>query len=317
MSNSEKQSAGISLLSDGLPSYEELRAERALKDTFAKVVKDHEEIEKLFLSVAAQLETTPKIGEGHDLCKEWNQLRKKHRKLYRDSQLNASQCASFLRNFSDILVPLSKSKMTMREKTFMINKFLDAIPAHQDAARDVATRFQELGKEVEVFPVKVSCFLRSEADSGGFWQSIWSGVEDLCMAIWSVLHRLLSAIISLFQSVLGLVKGIRFSCGPFISVDIELQGSSTVPSRGSTRSSFRRAQDECDEIKEHLGGFEDAWHLVRLSCDNLLQNMTMANGLSSIPLACDAHIKAASGVYNPLIQCLSAYAAGKSPLAFS
>ena len=57
------------------PSYEELRAERVLKETFAKLVIDHEEIQKLFISVAGELETTPKIGEGHALCKEWNDLR--------------------------------------------------------------------------------------------------------------------------------------------------------------------------------------------------------------------------------------------------
>lgn len=209
--------------------------------------------------------------------------------------------------------------MTMREKTFMINKFLEAIPPHQEAARDIATRFQELGKEVEVFPVKVSCYLRSEAESGGFWQSLWSGVEELCMSIWNALYGLLHAIINLFRNVLSLVKGIRFSCGPFISIDIELQGppssNTNGPAGGSTRTTIRRAQEHCKELKETLSGFEDAWHLVELCCDNLLQNISMANNLSSIPPASDAHLKSAAGIYNPLIHCLSAYAAGKSPLA--
>lgn len=57
-----------------LPSYEDLQAERDLKGSFAQLLKDHEEIQRLFKSVSSQLETTPKIGEDHDLCREWNAL---------------------------------------------------------------------------------------------------------------------------------------------------------------------------------------------------------------------------------------------------
>lgn len=61
---------------DELPSYEQLRAERNLKESFARVVQDQQEIQKLFTSVAAKLETTPNIGEGHALCTEWDGLRR-------------------------------------------------------------------------------------------------------------------------------------------------------------------------------------------------------------------------------------------------
>ena len=53
-----------------------------------------------------------------------------------------------------------------------------AIPVHQQAAKRTSERFHELSKQVEVFPVKVSSFLRQEADKGGFWASLWSGVEE-------------------------------------------------------------------------------------------------------------------------------------------
>ena len=59
-----------------LPTYEELQAERDLKGSFAQLLKDHEEIQRLFKSVASQLETTPKIGQDHDLTREWNTLYK-------------------------------------------------------------------------------------------------------------------------------------------------------------------------------------------------------------------------------------------------
>lgn len=63
-------------IGDELPTYEQLRAERNLKESFAKVVQDQQEIQKLFTSVAAKLETTPNIGVGHELCTEWNSLRR-------------------------------------------------------------------------------------------------------------------------------------------------------------------------------------------------------------------------------------------------
>ena len=61
---------------DEPPSYEELRAERTLKESFAKVVQDQQEIQQLFTSVSAKLETTPNIGAGHALCTEWDGLRR-------------------------------------------------------------------------------------------------------------------------------------------------------------------------------------------------------------------------------------------------
>ena len=97
-----------------LPTYEELQTERSLKESFAQLARDHEDIQGLFKNVAKHLETTPEIGENHELSKEWDRMFKvefihvdpsttlisanfqRHRKLYKDSQLNADQCASFL-----------------------------------------------------------------------------------------------------------------------------------------------------------------------------------------------------------------------------
>lgn len=81
-------------------------------------------------------------------------------------------------DFSTILVPLSHSSMTLPEKHFMIEKFLEAIPAHQEAAKRVAVKFQELSKDVEIFPVKISSYLRNEAEGTGLLAGIWSGIEE-------------------------------------------------------------------------------------------------------------------------------------------
>lgn len=70
---SEQPRAGPSTHA-GPPSYESLQAERDLKESFAQLSRDHEEIQGLFKKVAAQLESTPKIGDEHELCREWNAL---------------------------------------------------------------------------------------------------------------------------------------------------------------------------------------------------------------------------------------------------
>ncbi|KAL4245581.1 hypothetical protein ABKN59_009628 [Abortiporus biennis] len=299
------------------PSYDQLQTERNLKDNFSKLIKDHEEIQTLFVSVSGQLESTPKIGEGHDLCVEWNGLRKKHRKLYRESQLNASQCASFLDNFSRVLIPLSKSRMTAQEKTFMINKFVETIPVHQKAARKNAEKFHELGKHVEVFPIKVSAYLRNEAEGSGFWYNVWSGVEELCMSIWNALYGLLKAIVNTFKEMLSRVGRIRLSCCLVLEVDVELSEASQSllpPTRTRKQSTIGQAKEECKDLASNLYGFEDAWHLVRLSCQNLLYNVAMAKSFMTIPPASDTHLKTAEMTYIPLVQCLIAYSRGENTL---
>lgn len=109
------------------------------------------------------------------------------------------------------------------------------------------------------------------------------------------------------------------------------QKLSEEPSTGSTLSSTKR---DCEEIGDRLYGFEDAWHMVRLACTNLLENVDMAGQVSvrplpsfypligdakflsaqSVPDAANANLEAAQIVYYPLVHCLRAYASGKSPL---
>lgn len=81
-SDKSRPGALTSQVLEELPTYEEIRAERTLKDAFSKLVKDHDEIKKLFVSVAAELEATPKIGKDHELCEEWNGLRQVSAKFY-------------------------------------------------------------------------------------------------------------------------------------------------------------------------------------------------------------------------------------------
>ena len=49
---------------------------------------------------------------------------------------------------------------------------------HLHAARDNAERFNDLAKEVELFPRKVASALRIKAEPAGFFESIWTGIEE-------------------------------------------------------------------------------------------------------------------------------------------
>ena len=49
---------------------------------------------------------------------------------------------------------------------------------HLNAARENAEKFSELAKEVEVFPRKVASALRLKAEPQGFFESVWTGLEE-------------------------------------------------------------------------------------------------------------------------------------------
>lgn len=285
-----------------------------LRESFATLVNDQLEIQNLFKSVACQLETTPQLGEHHPLAEEWNTLRQRHRKVYRDSQHNAGQCASFLNNYVEVVIPLAQSSMAIKDKKIMIDKFLEAITVHQDTARRVATKFHELGKDVERFQLKVASALRCQAEPSGFLQSIWSGLEEICMTIWQTLHKLLRAMVDTFRSMLSRIRTIRIHC--VVRVDIEFSQYSHLPSDmqdDSPRATAARVRADCKELTDQLSGFEDAWHTVRLSCADLLINLAMAKSMTSIHAVFDANVRSAGIIYTPLVECLRAYSLGRAP----
>ena len=49
-----------------------------------------------------------------------------------------------------------------------------------------------MGKKIEIFPLKVSSYLREEAEAGGFWWHLWTGVEEcvLSVSVWDLLTLL-------------------------------------------------------------------------------------------------------------------------------
>ncbi|CDO69161.1 hypothetical protein BN946_scf185042.g63 [Trametes cinnabarina] len=311
---------------EGLPSYNDVRAaQRArqeLKQNFVTLTNDQLDIQELFRSVAAQLESTPEIGEQHPLSTEWNELRQRHRKIYRDSQQNAGLCAHFLKNFAEILVPLSQStQVSLAQKKQMIGKFLETIPVHLNAARENAERFGELGKDVEVFPRKVASALRLKAEPQGFFESVWTGIEELCMSIWNRLNRLLMKIVDMFKMMLSRLEKMRFSCFG-ISLDIHFTRYQSLDPDANLhemtpRQVVGQLEDDTKMIVQKLTAFESAWHVVRLACSRLMSDLALAKSFTScnppIPEACDSNLCAAALVHTPLVECLNAYSMGKSP----
>ncbi|KAI8993973.1 hypothetical protein BD414DRAFT_269019 [Trametes punicea] len=311
----------------GLPSYSDVQAAQRsraeLKQSFMTLTNDQLDIQELFKSVAAQLESTPEIGEQHPLSNEWNELRQRHRKVYRDSQQNAGLCAHFLKNFAEILVPLSQSReVSMEQKRQMIGKFLETIAVHLNAAKENVEKFSELGKEVEVFPRKVASALRLKAEPEGFFGSIWTGLEELCMSIWNTLNRLLTKIVNVFKLMLARLEKMRFSCFG-ISLDIHFSRyQSLEPEEPDTHEMTPRQvagviEEDAKAISEKLTAFESAWHVVGLACSRLMSDLALARSFTScsspVPQACDSNLRAAGLVHAPLVECLNAYSMGKSP----
>ncbi|KAI1795534.1 hypothetical protein LXA43DRAFT_990948 [Ganoderma leucocontextum] len=314
-----------------LPTYSDVqahyRARAELKQNFTTLRNDQQNIQELFKTVAAELEATPEIGDKHPLSKEWNALRQRHRKIYRESQQNAGLCAQFLKNFAEILVPLSQSEdLSVDQKKVMIGKFLETIPIHLNAAKDNAESFSDLSKDVELFPRKVASALRIKAEPSGFFESIWTGIEGLCYTIWQTLNRLLTKLVYTFKVALARLEKLRFTCFG-ISVDVHFNRDESLEQAPMLQNGEHELtaheqvageiQDSCDVLQHKLTAFESAWHIVRLACSRLSSDLALARSFTicypPVPQAVDTNLRAAALVHTPLVDCLNAYAIGKSP----
>ena len=56
--------------------------------------------------------------------------------------------------------------------------FTQTIPVHLNAARENADSFNELAKEVEVFPRKVASALKVQAQSAGILETAWNAITQ-------------------------------------------------------------------------------------------------------------------------------------------
>ncbi|TBU48125.1 hypothetical protein BD309DRAFT_950348 [Dichomitus squalens] len=318
------------MFQSGLPTYSEIqahyRARAELKQNFATLINDQRDIQELFKTVAAELDATPEVGEKHALSDEWNRLRRRHSKIYRESQQNAALCAQFLKNFAEILVPLSQSEdLTIDQKKLMIGKFLETIPVHLNAAHANAESFSELAKDVEVFPRKVASALRIKAEPPGLLASIWTGIEEVCYNVWQTLNRLLTKLVYTFKVALARLEKLRFSCFG-ISVDMHFnryESLEPAPLSQNESEEERReriaseVQDNCDALQHKLTAFESAWYIVRLACSRLSSDLALAKTFTTcyppVPQAVDTNLRAAALVHTPLVDCLNAYSTGQLP----
>ena len=75
------------------PSYNDDMARAELKRKFTTLVKDQQDIQELFKTIARELQATPEIGDKHPLLNEWEALREVSASFVRSSTasvLNAS-----------------------------------------------------------------------------------------------------------------------------------------------------------------------------------------------------------------------------------
>ncbi|KAK7692178.1 hypothetical protein QCA50_003799 [Cerrena zonata] len=308
--NSEKSqlpsTVGATVGADELPSYQQLHMEQDLKQTFTQLILDHQEIQRLFSSVSATLANTPHVGAGHDLYIVWDCLWKRHDAAHRASQRNASKCAQILEDYTSVLVPLSKANMDVEKKAKVINIFMEDLPVYEESARNLSTEFRDLAKLVEIFPATLSSYL---AGVQGVWERLWSGLGSIFQSVWSAL----SSLARTFQNLLSCIGRICVSA-PCLGVTVRLSSTRNTSPQNYSVTHQVPVADGATVLTERLAGFEDAWHLVSLKCDNLLQSVKMAGKLSAIPKVSNAVLKNAEMIHLPLQECLSAYANGKAPL---
>ena len=127
------------------PSYSNIDGQAArgagseLKQSFESLKTEHNDIQELFRTVKAQLQNTPEIGEYHPLIEKWDELRvvrlsilfslsmmlsrsvgargQRHKRIFRDSQQNASMCSRFLKSECSCI---SSSKLRKTGKNYKV-----------------------------------------------------------------------------------------------------------------------------------------------------------------------------------------------------
>ncbi|KAM5533207.1 hypothetical protein V8D89_013163 [Ganoderma adspersum] len=303
------------------PSYNDDMARAELKRKFTTLVKDQQDIQELFKTIARELQATPEIGDRHPLLNEWEALRERHKQTYNKSRHNASWCSRYLENFAKTMIPLSISR-ELPEKKEMIRLFLEAIGAHLEAAKENMDGFSQLARDVEAFPPKVARVIRIANTTSwgeGLFGTVRAGTEKLWNSIWQMLTGLLTNLAYVLDAALARLGRISFSfCGGSIDFWINPYGSLRDELKPH-RPIDSEPTDNYNMLQDKLTGFESAWQLVHLKCSQLLADVTLAQTFTTgdlpVPQAVDTHLEAAAvtALDESLIECLRAYSKGESP----
>ncbi|KZT10927.1 uncharacterized protein LAESUDRAFT_809787 [Laetiporus sulphureus 93-53] len=287
-----------------------------LKEHFASLANDHAEVQRLFNSVANQLESLDQIGQHHPLYEEWSTLSQQHRRLHRSSVQNAGRCASFLTNFDEVIRPLSQSDgMSVQGKIFMIGKFRDAVQIHKAAARSTANEFIQVGETIEAFKLKIAGALRQHAEPSNIWAHIWTGLEHLLMNVWQALQKLLNEMINVIRSTAMRIKRIRVSCIVQIVIEMdELPNSRMTDAQAKARvTTTSDIRDNIDDLTSRLSVFHDVWNVVDAACEDLTVDLELARATIRQSGPRDANLQSARSVYIVLRECMRAYSQNRPP----
>ncbi|OCH87623.1 hypothetical protein OBBRIDRAFT_796009 [Obba rivulosa] len=306
-------------LNDPPPSYSISDTDLAkLKDGFRTLIADHKDIQQLFKSVDTELEGTQQVDEV--LKTDWDELRKRYNRVFRKSQRNAARCVTFLNAYVETLVPTSISPTPFDQKQFLLNKFLETIPIHEEEAEELESCFEDIVHDIEAFQLKVASVLRGKEEPIGAWAKFWNGVGEICVSIWKAVYNLLVKILRCFRLLLSHIKVVRLSCFA-VSFSIELREYSVLGSDSgrSNQAIAAEVKEDCKLLAEKLCGFKGAWHLVWLNCSHLKTHVQMARTMNAAPtesaanFASDASLAKAAMVLVPLAECLRSYSEGKEP----
>ena len=108
------------------PSYNDDMARAELKRKFTTLVKDQQDIQDLFKTIARELQATPEIGDKHPLLNEWDVLREvstEHTSCvrYRDCEAS-SQCVrrDIDRHITSLDIMLHGARDTWRVRVHIV-----------------------------------------------------------------------------------------------------------------------------------------------------------------------------------------------------
>ncbi|KAH9932444.1 uncharacterized protein B0H18DRAFT_985507 [Fomitopsis serialis] len=236
-----------------------------------------------------------------------------YRDACRDTREQAGRCAICLEHFQEIVLPLSQSESSvpLHDRLNMIQQFIATIDKCKSDARGCSDKFNKLEEKIQNFRNRLP------AAPQGFFANIWSKVTDFCSAIGRAISKLLDHFVTLIRQLFSELKSVHMSMGP-LRISAHFGEYSRIPEefemnpRGGITPEI---DDAARRFAEKVSTFGFAWDAVRTSCDMLrMQLILMETTPTTAPDAVfQSQFEKAGLLYGPLVECMRAYALGRSP----
>ncbi|PCH35991.1 hypothetical protein WOLCODRAFT_140161 [Wolfiporia cocos MD-104 SS10] len=271
----------------------------SLRKHSANLHEDQHQAQELFRSVASYLESeTLHFDEHHAVREEWAKLSEEYQRLYRESREHAGDCLDFLNMYTDIIVPLSQSRLTVDERNSMLKTFIEKIQAHRHSAGETAEKLSELSRKVDHFPQKVTAALQRHAQQQSLWNRLLLKLKGLYEAITKAVQKLVMVIVRM------LPERINLPGGGYIELFVSYMRLEEYDMTPSPENCIR---DDCESLSGKLSYVAFAWRAMEQACAALRNNVDMAKCHTDIPDIFDAHMEMAEPIFTALKECMQEY----------